>query len=310
VAGFKELGAQLSNWHRWGPDDQIGTLNFITPQRLAAAARAVTDGKVFDLGAPFDTTGLGFPRPNPVHTMTAIGALGIGEFVMGEGAAFSDDYIAMHLQCATHWDALSHYLYDGQMYNGFGIDQVTPEQGARKLGIEHAVTHSQGRGVLLDVPGLLGVDWLDLDHAITPDELDRCAADQGVELRPGDILCVRTGWRRRQSVEGATLEWATAEPGLGLACARWLHEHEIAAVASDNWGVEIMAMVPPAAGHTFAPLHCVLLRDLGMPLGELFDFEALTADCRADGRWDFLLSGTPLKVPGAVGAPTTPIAIK
>jgi kynurenine formamidase len=120
-------------------------------------------------------------------------------------------------------------------------------------------------------------------------------------------LLVRTGWRRKALVEGWTEQWIAVNPGLGLDCAEWLADREVAAVASDNWGIEVQ---PSRTDGARLPLHCVLIRDLGMMLGEMFDLEALAADCAADGQWDFFFSAPPLRVVGGAGSPATPIAVK
>lgn len=299
--GFRALGAALSNWGRWGPEDERGTLNLVTPERLVAAARLVRTGKLFDLGIPFDEHGPqpGGGRINPVHVMTQT-----GDRPMGDGASYADDYVFMPLQCATQWDALCHFFYDGRLYNGFPASGITGA-GAARLGIESLGRGVVGRGVLLDVAALHGVEWLAADVEIGPGDLEAAERAHSVAVGPGDILCVRTGWRRKFVAEGRA-GWMDANPGLGLACARWLHERQVAAVCSDNWGVE---RFPSGAG-TVAPLHCVLIRDLGMPLGEMFDFEALAADCADDGVFEFLFTAPPLKVRGGAGSPVNPLALK
>jgi kynurenine formamidase len=224
---------------------------------------------------------------------------------MGNGTAYADDFICMHLQSATQWDALSHWNYDGKMYNGFPATSVLVT-GTKRLGIEKMTGGVTGRGVLLDVAGLKGQKWLDTGYVITPADLEECEKRQQVRVGPGDILCFRTGWRTKFLEDGAAT-WMNGEPGLGLDCCEWLHSREVGAVCSDNWGIEAFPSEDPA---TIAPVHCVLLRDMGMPLGEIFDFEALADDCRKDGVWDFWFSAPPLKVTGGVGSPLNPIAVK
>jgi len=298
MESFRELGKRLSNWNRWGGEDERGTLNLVTPERLVAASKSVRSGAIFDLGIAIDSAGPTGFRPAPIHLMTQTG------LDMGNGLAMADDFIVMHLQCATQWDALCHWSYDGQMYNGFPLSDLSVA-GAAHLGIQNMAKGIVGRGVLLDVAGRAGQPWLDVDYAITPDDLEACEERQGVRLGAGDILCFRTGWRKKYLESAAG--WMDAEPGLSLECSEWLHDREIAAVCSDNWGVEVMPSRDPAA---MAPMHCVLLRDLGMPIGEIFDFEELTAACEADGAWDFWFSAPPLKVTGGVGSPLNPVVIK
>lgn len=308
---FERIGNAVRNWGRWGHDDQIGTLNFVTPERLVGAAALIKQGKRFELGIPFDSAGPqtgANGRSNPLHVMTEIG---IDQDAPGP-ARFADDYIVMPLQGASQWDGLAHAFYDGKLYNGFSSEQVTPH-GAKVLGIENIGKDVVGRGVLLDVARYKGVEWLEMGEVVTPQDLDATAAAANVEIQPGDILCVRTGWRRKFLADGAEA-FGSGEPGLGMACAEWLFEHEIAAVACDNWAVEV---VNPIDGIYFGEiegmvmnLHCVLIRDMGLTLGEILDFEALAEDCATDGVYEFFFCGPPLKVTGAVGSPVNPLAIK
>jgi kynurenine formamidase len=300
----RELGQSLSNWGRWGTDDERGTTNLITPEALVAAARLVRQGKVFDLGINFDSAGPqpGGARNNPVHLMSATG---VGQDFRG-GFCYADDYVIMQLQCATQWDGLAHVFYDGQLYNGFPASEVTP-QGTLHNGIEHQGKGITGRGVLLDIAALKDVKWLEPGYAITPADLDAAAERQGVTIASGDILLFRTGWRRFFLETGSAADYMKSEPGLGVACCEWLHRHEVAAVCSDNFGIEVQ---PPERAEDSLPVHMVLIRDMGMTLGEIFDLEELAADCEADGVWEFFFSAPVLKVTHGVGSPINPLALK
>jgi kynurenine formamidase len=212
----------------------------------------------------------------------------------------------MPLQGATQWDSLAHVGYDDRFYNDVPVVAVTAMQGATRNAIDAALPGIVGRGVLVDIARHRGVEWLEAGQSVEPDELDAALAAQGVVLASGDILAVRTGWRRKALVEGWA-GWLTTNPGLGVACAAWIHRHEIAAVVSDNWGIEVQP-APPDQG--LLPLHCILIRDMGMMLGEIFDLEELAADCATDGVWEFFFSGPPLRVAGGIGSPVSPIAVK
>jgi kynurenine formamidase len=306
VEDFREIGRRLSNWGRWDVDgqrDERGTTNLLTPERVAAAAALVRDGKVFDLGIPF---GPGGPQPggrriNPVLLMSETGA------DQDSGAFhYADDYVFMPLQSASQWDGLAHVFYDDLLFNGFPASDVTPH-GVRHLSIEQQAKGIAGRGVLIDVARHRGVDWLAMGEVITPDELDAVLAAQGTELRGGDIVAVRTGWRRKFLSDGDAVSFMAGEPGLGVACCEWLHRHDVAAVCSDNWAIEVL---PGEIESERLPVHMVLIRDMGMTLGEILDFEELSADCAADGRYDFFLTAPPIKFRRAVGSPINPLAIK
>jgi kynurenine formamidase len=303
---FKAIGERLSNWKRWGAEDQRGTLNFITRERVLAASACIKTGKLFELSIPLGAdgpqTGLG-GRVNPLHFLTVMPT---DDLQLGDGLNISDDFISMPLQGATQWDSLAHVGYDDRFYNDVPVDAVTAMRGATRNGIDQVLPGIVGRGVLVDIPRLRGVPWLETGQSIEPDELESALTAQDVVISPGDILAVRTGWRRKALAEGWG-GWMLGNPGLSVACAEWLHGREIAAVVSDNWGIEVQ---PAAEGQGILPLHCILIRDMGMMLGEIFDLEDLAADCAADGVWDFFLCAPPLRVVGGVGSPVSPVAVK
>lgn len=323
---FRRVAETVRNWGRWGQADELGTLNLITPEKVAAAAGLVRHGKVFPLGVDFGSAGpqgaFQF-RHNPIHVMTVDGgdvttlaqygpewhrnivAQQLSEFFVDNPFRFNDDMIVMPLQAATQWDALSHVYYDDQLYNGFPAGSVT-SLGAYHCGIDKVDSKGiTSRGVLLDVVAHRSADtFLPLGTPISPDELDEVARTQQVTVQPGDIVLIRTGWWQRFLETGNG-----AEPGAGLdwRCASWLHEHDVAAVAADNLMVE-----NPVSGieGTYLPLHMLCLRDMGLMLGEYWDLGALAADCAADGVYEFQLVAPPLRVTGGVGSPVNPIAIK
>jgi kynurenine formamidase len=305
TANFKDVGRELSNWGRWGADDEVGTLNLVTSEHIRAAAAEVRSGTVFQLSIPVGKdgpqTGLG-GRLNPVHLMS----MQHSDWDPA-GLQVADDWISMPLQSGTQWDALSHIAYDGLMYNGHSADEVSARFGARRLAVDAMTGRLTGRGVLLDIARLRGVDWLAAGTAIAPAELEAAERAQGVTVGAGDFLLVRTGWRARFLADGVD-GWMKSEPGLDFDCARWLHDREVAAVGSDNWAVEVLPASDKAG--VLLPLHCILIRDMGMPLAEILDLEVLAADCASDGRWSFLFVAPPLHISNAVGSPTTPIAIK
>ena len=198
----------LKNWGRWGDSDQIGTLNHIQPEDIVAAAKLVKTGKVFAMGIPLNNqgpqSGLFGGRWNPIHTMLATGTDWVaGRFDQGaQTLRYADDALNMPVQAATHWDSLGHIFLDDKMYNGHDAPRVD-SGGVQVLGIEHARAKMVGRGVLLDVPRHKGVQWLPDGYGISNAELDAVAAVQGVEIRRGEFVIVRTGQLERCRAEGA-----------------------------------------------------------------------------------------------------------
>jgi kynurenine formamidase len=300
------------NWGKWGAEDQLGTLNYITPAKIAEASQLAREGKVFSLALPLDQHGpqngsLG--RFNPVHAMLADGgdwAAGARPFANGIGGA--DDLISMPLQCATHWDALSHIFDHGNMWNGYSSEKVT-SAGAALNGIECATDKLISRGVLLDIARFKGVESLDDGYAISENDLVGCIEAQGKtsQVGTGDIILIRTGQLGRARANGWGRFAGGDAPGLSFWTLDWIYRTQIAAIASDTWGVEVR---PNEFAGAFQPLHQVALPNMGLTLGEMFVLDALAGDCASDGVYEFLLVASPLPFTGAVGAPTNPQAIK
>jgi len=308
----REMGRRYSNWGRWGPRDERGTLNFVTPERVLAACALPRRGLVVSCALPFDARGpqTGFAgRHNPVHVMLADGGdalAGAQDFLPG-GFRYADDAIHMPLQCGTQWDALAHVFYDGRMYNDRDMREVT-SGGARVNSIDKIKDGVVARGVLLDLPRFRRVPWLENGTAILPEELDACAESQGVTVEPGDALLVRTGMLTRCLEQRSWAGYCGGPaPGLSVHCARWIHEREIAALATDTWGVEV---IPNETPDCFQPLHMIALRNTGLLLGEIFQLDPLARACSEDGEYAFLFVAPPLPITGAVGSPINPLAIK
>src|ERR1700733_5892981 len=196
-----DAAKKLSNWGRWGDDDQIGTLNNITSADIVGAAGLVRKGKVFSLGLSLKEpiqSGLFGGRWNPIHTMLATGtdAAAGNQDEPFPYLRYADDAINMPCQASTQWDALCHVFLGDKMYNGYDA-RLVDVRGAKKLGIEHVRDKMVGRGVLLDIARFKGLASLDDGYGITVDDLNACALKQGVEIRKGDFVIVRTGQQER-----------------------------------------------------------------------------------------------------------------
>jgi len=305
------LAAKVSNWGRWGPDDELGTLNLITPEKRLEAAACVRSGDVLSLALELRSD---LPQPpgsgrlNPQHVMTETGSdAALADAVSG----YSDDVLAMSIHAATHWDALSHVFHRGFMYNGRSCAKVTAG-GAQVNDVLPLSRRLVTRGVLVDIARLHGVESLAPDHEVTVADVESALSAQRVDLRAGDALIVRTGhlgriaassdWGSFTEIHGR-LPW---EPGIGADCLPWLHEAGVAAVACDNWAVEHLH----AESGGRLPVHEVGIVHMGLVLGEIFQLDALAAACAGDGRYDFLLAAGPLPVRGGVGGAVNPIAIR
>ena len=298
-----------SSWGVFGDRDEIGTLNFVGPEQALAAARLVRTGKVFslnwDLSLPSPPF---FGRANLRHTV----------FPKHDGWA-ADDYLdSFWPQCSSQWDGLRHFADPGHgFYNGVTLEEATTD-GQGRLGMEHWARRGiAARGVLLDVARFVEDEGRPLDpfdfFPIGPDLLERIAEHSGARLGPGDVLLFRTGWIEayeklgQREREELAAQGRPGCPGLyGDDVPAWLWDNRIAAVASDNPGLE--------AGHprkgSDLRLHKALIARLGMPLGEFWELDALAADCVEDGVREFLLTSAPLNLAGGVGSPPNALALK
>jgi kynurenine formamidase len=312
-SAIADAAKRVSNWGRWGEDDAIGTLNFIDADKRVRAAALARRGAVFSLANAFDVDGpqRGWRnRVNPVHTMLSTGddaVAGRSPFPHGIGGA--DDTVFMPLQCSTHWDGLGHIFDHGTAWNGRRANDVVTSAGDAVTGIERATDRIVTRGVLLDLARAVGDGELPDGFAITDEHLQATIAAQGATatVGRGDAVLLRTGQLARCRREGWGTYAGGDAPGLSLTTVDWLHRTEIAAVASDTWGVEVRPNEFPDA---FQPWHQVVIPHIGLTVGEMFNLERLADDCATDGVYEFLLVAAPLPVTGAVGAPAVPIALK
>lgn len=305
-AEFQSAAKAVSNWGRWGKDDQRGALNLITDDVRRAGAAAVRDGVAIGLAmslglnGPQDGTGIR-GRINPLRMMLAINDAPSAD---PDAARWSDDFVVTPIQAATHWDALSHVSWRGQMYNGIPASEVGTA-GAAKLGIEHwgpVVSH----GVLLDLPRHLGVNRLDAGFEITGDLLESCINAQGASTLPGSIVLIRTG-QVQEFLAGRVHEYHKDGAGIGVSAALWFHERDLGAVATDNITFELL---PSREADVFLPVHVLTLVQMGMPIGQNFVLEDLANACVSDGRYEFLLDATPAPFEQSTGGLVAPVAVR
>jgi kynurenine formamidase len=301
VAEFKALFERVSNWGRWGEDDQRGALNYLTADRVAAAARVVRSGETVTLSLPLNTQpAIDNPKPAD-HRMTLLSDVDIGSGSL----RFAKDYVGAdyHNDGHSHIDAFCHVAYDGALYNGRPSASVT-QDGASLDTIDVLKDGLVGRGVLLDVPGVRGVPWLEPGEHVFPEDLERAEREQGVDVAEGDILLVRTGHARRCAELDA---WDTtrAKAGLHPTAALFLADRRVAALGSDGNS----DTAPSTTEGIDFPIHALALNAMGVHLLDYLQFEDLLAVCQRDRRWEFLFAAAPLRIVDGTGSPLNPTAI-
>ncbi len=284
----------LSNWGRWGERDQLGTLNLITPEKRVAAARLVQTGRSVSCARSLPT--LAAPdNPQPVvHLMLGTASEGWG------GDYFA---IAPHGYATSHIDALCHIFHEGRLYNGYPIERVTAH-GALELGIQELRDGIVTRGILLDIPGVRDVDFLEPGEPIFPDDLERAESKGGAQVEAGDVLFVRTGrWRARHVLGARPPDEGMA--GLDASCLPWLHERGVAALGCDG----VSDVVPSRVEEIGMPIHTVAIVVLGLHLIDNLQLDDLAAACREEGRIEFHLTIAPLILHRGTASPVNPIAL-
>jgi kynurenine formamidase len=300
---FDRLFESVSNWGRWGPEDERGTLNYITGDHIRKAAALVRSGRTVSLSLPINkTAGPDNPRP-PAHYMVRT-----YDPSDTSGLQFATDYLAteFHGDCHTHMDALCHVAYKGKLYNGRPLGSVTSEGAASQdiTAFAHGVV---GRGVLLDMPRLRGSKWIEPGEAIVPEEIEAAEKAQGVRLGEGDIFVFRTGHHRRRLELGS---WAVGydgegRAGLHVSAIPLLHERKVAAFFPDGDGETVPSNVEGVA----YPIHALQIAAMGMVCADSLQFEELVQVCESEGRWEFMIAASPLRLPGGTGTLFNPIAI-
>lgn len=307
VDQFEAIFESVKNWGRWGPDDELGTMNYVTGETVRRAAGLVRSGRRVSMAIPINKVA-GPDNPQPALQFVTQGH----EIpVDSSSVRFGLDFLGMacHGDCHTHVDALCHISYRGLTYNGRDAAAVLRTTGASSQDIAAYNQGVVGRGVLLDVPALRGVKWLEPGEAVTRAELEACEQAQGVALGEGDILVFRTGHHRRRLELGA---WDNGPPptgegkaGLHVDTIPWMHERRIAAFLPDGDGEAVPSVVD---GVTY-PIHPLQVVAMGMLVSDSLQFEDLAAACEDEKRYEFMVVGLPLRLPGGTGSPWNPIAI-
>jgi kynurenine formamidase len=304
-AELQQIFEQVKNWGRWGVEDEAGALNYLTPDHVRRAAALVRDGVTISLASDFPVQ-LAPDNLYPAQHMMVMGGDARKDHgVPGLETALDYIGISYHGMACSHIDALCHVFVDGRMYNNRDALEVR-STGARHNDIMAARDGIVGRGLLLDLPGLRGVDWLEPDTVIEPEELIECEQHQGVDIHEGDILLVSTGRFERRASLGPWDTQTVGLAGLSARCAALLHQRRIAALAGDG----VNDPLPSATIEGWAmPLHMCCLVGMGVHLFDNLDLSQLAWECRARRRYEFLFSAAPLRVVGGTGSPVNPLGI-
>ncbi|MDG2382155.1 MAG: cyclase family protein [Pirellulaceae bacterium] len=292
-----ELIDEVSNWGRWGKDDQLGAINLITAEKRRQAAQLVKVGESVSLARQAETTQAP-DNPNPFgHQMLTFGRGTKGQWSVDEFR------VSYHGYAHTHMDSLCHLFFRGKMYNGFSRDEITKE-GAQKLSIHNLKNGIFSRGILVDIPRLRGLDYLEPSTPIYPEELEAWENRAGITVQPGDVVFIRTGrWARRDAL-GAWDVAKEGSAGLHASCARWLKKRDVAMIGSDA-ASDVLPSGIPGVSH---PVHLLVLHAMGIHIFDNCDLEALGETAERFQRWDFLIQAAPIPVKGGTGSPLNPIA--
>ncbi len=298
----------LSNWGRWGSDDELGTLNLLSPAKTKRATELVQEGVTVSCSRTVTWT----PEPDhmstPLHFMLESGeGWASGDKVTNRPSQASTDFFGMafHGYHITHMDSLAHFFWQGKMYNGRPPHLVSTGLGATVESIELAKDGIVTRGVLVDAPMIRGVDWIERGEGVMPEDILAAEARCGFRIEEGDVLLVRTGNLHRRNIEGPVNPREAGSPACQAACLPLFHERGIAVLGSDT-GNDVM---PSQYASMSNPVHQVGIVAMGLWILDNPNLEELAVACRERNRWEFLLSINPLRLFNTTGSPVNPIAV-
>jgi hypothetical protein len=294
---------RYSNWNRWGSDDELGTLNFVTAEKRVEAGKLVRSGAVTSCARIIDT----MSQPNDVMgppqrfvTLTSGTAQGARE-------AGASDYFGMtyHGVRITHIDTLSHVFWDDTAYNGHPADIVAVPDGARILDVTSAKHGVFTRGLLVDAARFRGVDWMEAQQAVSGDEVRAILASEGLELLPGDALLLRTGYGKKLAAQGPDNMAREGRAGWNASCLPLFYEESVSMIAADTTN----DVIPSGYQNVSHPIHAVGIRSMGLWLVDNCELEELAALCESEQRWEFALAVSVVPFKGLTGGPVNPLAL-
>ncbi|MDP7577479.1 MAG: cyclase family protein [Pseudomonadales bacterium] len=301
TSDMEAMFESVKNWGKWGAEDERGALNYITAEKIAEGARLVRTGESVSCALQFPTRPAP-DNPRPAQHMMVVAG---DACTHGDGIESAMDYIgvAFHGMAVSHLDALCHVFVKEEMYNGFKSSDVL-STGATRNTVMAGKDGISGRAVLLDIPRFRGVEWLEIDQAISADELESAADEQGIQVGEGDILLVSTGRDARRRARGS---WSPADglAGMNASCVPWFHDRRIAMLGCD--GVSDAIPSGDAEGWPM-PIHQCGIVGMGLHLLDNLRLDLLAQACERHERWEFFLVVAPLRVKRGTGSPVNPIA--
>jgi kynurenine formamidase len=303
--------AQETNWGKWGPDDQIGTWNYVTPEVMRHALTLVRKGEAYLLALPIipDQVAADNRDGRIYRYMASTGQ------VAGREPAFAEDELFTPVHGPTHWDGLAHIMGDRKLYNGYDTDTYVTDKGTLKNGVQNVSSKMVTRGVLVDIARDQGVTRLAGNHMVTVEDIETAARHEGVTFQQGDVVLIRTGWMSIWSEQGKIAFIKSGSPGIGWEVSQWLKANRAAAVGVDTVNEEIMPCELKAAQMIHhpkwvMPIHYELIHNQGMMLLDLSYLDEIAEACARDHVYEFLFVGGPLNITNGTGSPACPLAIK
>lgn len=310
AADVRQYHKSLSNWGRWGKEDQLGAMNLITPEKRLKAVSLVKKGVTVTMARPIVAEpSADSPVPPTLHMIESGEGWNTTPGKKDQATHNASEYIGFvfHGYIMTHVDALSHWFDGDKMYNGHPADAIRTRGGATMESIDLLKNGVVTRGVLFDFPTLKGVDYMQEREAIFPEDLDAAEKKFNVKVEAGDLLLIRTGnWERRKALgpRSPNAEGGGAS-GLHAACLPWLRERDIAMLGGDL----AQDVIPSGYSEFSLPVHQVILTAMGCWILDNCNFEDLARICKEENRYEFLTVVTPLRMANGTGSPVNPIAI-
>jgi kynurenine formamidase len=293
---FDQWMTELSNWGRWGKDDQMGTVNLITPAKRKQGTSLAKEGVSFSLARNVEKE-KAVDNPSPFVLKMGVGRDGVVRGV-------DQISVSYHGYVHTHMDALCHFSYKDKVYNGYSEREVLTADGALKNSVNSFKGGILTRGILIDIPLLKGVDYLEPGTHIYPEDLDAWEKKAHVKITSGDVIFLRTG---RWALRDKSGPWNTGSPGmagLDALCLKWLKQRDVAIAGSDA----VMDVMPSGVDGVVQPIHTGILVAMGTPIIDNCDLELLAREANRRQRWEFLITASPLAIQGGTGSPLNPIA--